>query len=181
MKRDERPLVAAAEKLDSMLASYDRAAHALLKQKLDSRKNLAKAADLLNDVARAEEALSGEVGQLVAAIAAARDRQQKQAEEVQARALEVLARKDALEPLIQAFQALATEVGKLSDAEAAAGPGALDAMLEEVGKLGDRAKSFAEEAKEAGFDDMAAEGHTLREQLLNIQKNAQRRSKRENN
>lgn len=173
------PLVEAAEKLAASLASYDRAAHALLKQKLDSRKNLAKAADLLSEVARAEEALSGEVGTLVAAIATARDLQQERSAEVQQHAQEVLARRDALEPLILAFQEIATAVGSLGELarEADQSVDQLGPLLEQVAALGERARAFAQDAKERGFEDLAAEGHSLREQLLALQHNAQRRSR----
>jgi uncharacterized protein YoxC len=180
-KRPEapHPLVAAAEQLESVLAAYDRAAHALLRQKLDSRKNLSKAAELLHEVARAEQALSGEVGTLVAAIAQARDRQQAKSVEVQQRAAEVLARNEQLQPLIVAFQEIAEAVGRLGDAarDADQSVDALGPLLEQVAALGERARAFAQDATERGFEDLAVEGHTLREQLLSLQRNAQRKSR----
>ena len=179
-KRPESsPLVAAAEKLEAVLADYDRAAHALLRQKLDTRKNLAKAADLLTEVARAEEALSGEVRTLVAAIATERDRQQGLSLQAQERAKEVLARNEQLQPLIASFHEIALAVGALGDSALAADQSvdALGPLLEKVEALGERARVFAQEATERGFEDLAAEGRTLREQLLALQHNAQRRSR----
>ena len=180
-KRPEapHPLVAAAEKLVEVLADYDRSAHALLRQKLDSRKNLARAADLLTEVAQAEQTLSAEVGALVGAIAQARDKQQGLSQQAQARAKEVLARNEALQPLIASFHEIALAVGALGESALAADQSvdALEPLLEQVAALGERARVFAEKATEAGFEDMAAEGHALREQLLNLQKNAQRRSR----
>ncbi len=180
-KAEPSPLVAAAERLERALGAHDRVAHALLRQKLDSRKNLGKAADLLNEVAGADEALSTEVASLVSAIAAARDRQQGLAAQVHARAQEVLARTEALAPLLGAFEELATEVRQLGES---AGDGdltssdALEAMLVRVSELGDRAQSFAAMAQEKDFADLASEGHALREQLLAIQRTARRQERK---
>ncbi len=180
MKKGEpSPLVAAAERLERALAAHDRAAHALVKQKLDSRKNLGKAADLLNEVAAADEALSGEVAAMVGAISAARDRQQGLAAQVHARAQEVLARTETLAPLLGAFEELAGEVRQLG--ESGGGDDAsqtLDAMLERVSELGDRAQAFAAMAQEKDFADLAGEGHALREQLLAIQRTARRQERK---
>ena len=181
MKKGEpSALVVAAERLERALAAHDRAAHALVRQKLDSRKNLGKAADLLNEVAQADEALSTEVAALVAAIAAARDRQQGLAAQVHARAQEVLARTEALAPLLGVFEELATEVRQLGES---AGDGdhsgdALEAMLARVSELGDRAQAFAAMAQEKDFADLAGEGHALREQLLAIQRTARRQERK---
>lgn len=179
MKKEPSPLVAAAESLERALAAHDRAAHALVKQKLDSRKNLGKAADLLNEVARADEALSAEVAAMVAAIGAARDRQQGLAAQVHARAQEVLARTETLAPLLGAFEELASEVRQLGESGAGEDAGqTLDAMLERVSQLGDRAQAFAAMAQEKDFADLAGEGHALREQLLAIQRTARRQERK---
>ena len=182
MKKGEpSPLVAAAERLERALSAHDRAAHALVKQKLDSRKNLGKAADLLNEVAAADEALSGEVAAMVGAISAARDRQQGLAAQVHARAQEVLARTETLAPLLGAFEELASEVRQLGEGSGEGGEDAsqtLDAMLERVSELGDRAQAFAAMAQEKDFADLAGEGHALREQLLAIQRTARRQERK---
>jgi hypothetical protein len=179
-KAETSPLVAAAERLERALAAHDRAAHALVRQKLDSRKNLGKAADLLNEVASADEALSTEVAAMVGAIGAARDRQQALAAQVHARAQEVLTRTEALAPLLGAFEQLAAEVRRLGDS---AGDGernidSLDEVLAQVSELGDRAQAFAAMAQEKDFADLAGEGHALREQLLNIQRTARRQERK---
>jgi uncharacterized protein YoxC len=173
-KTEPRPLVLAAERLDEVLTDYDRAAHALLRQKLDSRKNLGKAADLLNEVAGADEKLSAEVQAMVGAIAEARDRQQKIAEQVHARAQEVLTRTEALAPLLTAFEELAMEVRKLGEGAGEVGSSTetLDGILNRVDELGQRAKELAGMAQEKDFADVASEAHALREQLLAIRRTA---------
>ncbi len=181
MKKGETsPLVAAAERLERALAAHDRAAHALVRQKLDSRKNLGKAADLLNEVATADDSLSSEVAAMVAAIAAARDRQQALAAQVHARAQEVLARTEALAPLLTAFEELASEVRRLGDSavDGERAADSLEAMLTRVSELGDRAQAFAAMAQEKDFADLAGEGHALREQLLAIQRTARRQDRK---
>ena len=179
-KAEPSPLVAAAERLERALDVHDRAAHALVRQKLDSRKNLGKAADLLNEVASADEALSSEVAAMVAAIGAARDRQQGLAAQVHARAQEVLARTEALAPLLGAFEELASEVRQLGES---AGDGertsdSLEAVLARVSELGDRAQELAAMAQDRDFADLAGEGHALREQLLAIQRTARRQERK---
>jgi hypothetical protein len=177
-RSEERPLVAAAERLDDAMSAYDRTAHGFLRQKLDSRKNLAKAAEAMNEVLRHEEKLSSEVGALIGAITHARDQQQHKAKEVHTRALEVLRRTEQVEPLLVQYQALAQAVSDLVDRAANLGGAAgLDAILEAVEELGGRARAFATEAQSQEFGDLAAEGHALREQLLAIKRHVGKQQK----
>jgi hypothetical protein len=134
----------------------------------------------LHEVAAADEALSAEVAAMVTAIGAARDRQQGLAVKVHERAQEVLARTEALAPLLGAFEELATEVRQLGES---AGDGervseSLEEVLARVSELGDRAQAFAAMAQEKDFADLAGEGHALREQLLNIQRTARRQDRK---
>ncbi len=176
-----RLLVDAAEKLDAALAAYQRAAHGFLKLKLDSRKNVARAAEGLAQIARADGELSAEVGRLVAAIAQLRDGQQSIAEAVQRRALEVLERKEALEGLLGRLEGLAAEVRELGGSV----PDDREPTSEElarvgrrIGELSDSALAFATEAQTRGFDDLAAEGQGLRQQLLGVKNRTARIERR---
>ncbi|HKE17535.1 MAG TPA: hypothetical protein VKB80_21820 [Kofleriaceae bacterium] len=177
----QRMLIEAAAKLDAALAAYQRAAHGFLKLELDSRKNVGKAAELLGQIAGIDDELSAEVGRLVAAIAQARDAQQTTAEAVQQRALEVLERKNALEGLLARLEALAGQVRELGVAM----PDGRDPTVAELGTMGERigelsesALAFATEAQAVGFDDLAAEGQGLRQQLLAVKSRAERMERR---
>ncbi|HWM87531.1 MAG TPA: hypothetical protein VNO33_16875 [Kofleriaceae bacterium] len=177
----QRALLDAAEKLDAALSAYQRAAHGFLKLRLDSRKNVAKAAEGLAQIARIDEELSTEVGRLVAAIAQMRDVQQSTAEAVQQRAIEMLERKTALESLLARLEQLGSEVREVGGAM----PSDRDLTLEELGAMGHRigelsesALAFATEAQAVGFDDLAAEGQVLRQQLLSVKNRAARMERR---
>jgi hypothetical protein len=177
----QRMLLEAAAKLDAALDAYQRAAHGFLKLKLDSRRNVGKAAELLGQIAGIDDELSAEVGRLVAAIAQARDAQQTTAEAVQQRALEVLERRNALEGLLARLELLAGQVRELGVAM----PDGRDPTVAELGQMGERigqlsesALAFATEAQTVGFDDLAAEGQGLRQQLLAVKNRAERMERR---
>ena len=92
----------------------------------------------------------------------------------------MLARTEALAPLLGAFEELASEVRQLGES---AGDGertsdSLEAVLARVSELGDRAQELAAMAQENDFADLAGEGHALREQLLNIQRTARRQERK---
>lgn len=169
----QRSLLEAAEKLDAVLSAYQRAAHGFLKLKLDSRKSVAKAAEGLAQIARIDEELSAEVGRLVGAIAQLRDGQQATAEAVQRRALEVLERKSALDGLLTRLEGLAADVRALGGSVPDDGHLTTDDLgrvIERIGALSDSALAFATEAQATGFADLAAEGQSLRQQLLSVQR-----------
>lgn len=174
----QRLLLDAAAKLDAALNAYQRAAHGFLKLKLDSRKNVGRAAESLAQIARIDEELSAEVGRLVAAIAQARDGQQSTAEAVQQRALEVLERRNALEALLGRLETLAGEVrdmgSAMPDDDRDLTGAELDRMGQRIGELSESALAFATEAQALGFDDLAAEGQALRQQLLAVKNRATR-------
>jgi hypothetical protein len=170
-RQPQRSLLDAAEKLDAILDAYQRAAHGFLELKLDSRKSVARAAEGLQQIARIDGELSAEVGRLVGAIAQLRDGQESTAEAVQRRALEVLERKGALESLLGRLEELASEVRELGGMV----PENRQLTAEELGRVGERigelsdgALAFATEAQTRGFDDLAAEGQGLRQQLLAV-------------
>jgi hypothetical protein len=178
----ERALLDAAEKLDAALAAYQRAAHGFLKLRLDSRKSVAKAAEGLAQIARIDDELSSEVGRLVAAISQLRDTQQGTAEAVQRRALEVLERKQALEGLLARLEGVAAEVrelGNLMPDDRQLTAEELAAVRHRIGELSDHALAFATDAQAKGFDDLAAEGQALRQQLLAAKNRTARMERRE--
>ncbi|HTE52505.1 MAG TPA: hypothetical protein VK698_16750 [Kofleriaceae bacterium] len=170
--RRARPLLDAAEALAEALDAYQRAAHGFLKLKLDSRKNVAKAAEGLASIARIDEELSTGVGRLVAAVSELRDGQQSTAEAVQRRAHEVLERKEALEALLARLEQLAGEVrdlGGLVPDDRGLTVDELGLVGRQIGQLSDSALAFATDAQARGFDDLAAEGQALRQQLISVQ------------
>jgi hypothetical protein len=173
-KKEPRPLVEAAERLDGALLTYQRTVHELLKLDLNSRRGLERAADVLGNIAALDQELAGQVTALVGIIATLRDRQQGDAEAVEKRAVEIAARKQVLDGLLQRLVLLADgvkQVASLFEAvRAQGGPG--DANLGEaigsIDTLADASQAFATDAQTAGFADLAAEGQALRQQLLYV-------------
>jgi hypothetical protein len=180
---DPRPLVAAATKLDASLAAHGRAARELLKLELDSRRNVAKAGESLSRIAALEQELSDDMHGFVAALAAARDGQQADAEKVQARALELVGRRTQVEAFDGRLSLLAEAVravGALLEsikASGAGGAGVPEAM-EKLGELSALARGVSEDARTAGLADVADEGHTLRQQLDAVVRRAEALSQR---
>jgi hypothetical protein len=83
------PLVAAARAFDDTLDRFAELTEALRKRPLDSRHTLQRASETLLAIATCEEELQHAAQGLMAALGAARDTQQRQAELVRVRALEI--------------------------------------------------------------------------------------------
>jgi hypothetical protein len=167
-------LVDAATKLEASLLAYERASHDLLKLALDSRKSVERAADALARIAQLDGELAAAVSGLVGTITGVRDRQQAEAESVQQRAAEVVARKLVLDALLERLRGLAgnvRSVGEMLDRVRTQGT-ALAPVLDEITGLIDQAHGFANEAQAQSFADLAADGHALRQQLLAVKNKA---------
>ncbi len=171
-KKESRPLVEAAERLDTSLLTYQRTVHELLKFDLDSRRGVERAADALGKIAALDQELAGQVTALVGIIATLRDRQQGDAEAVEKRAVEIAARKQVLDGLLQRLSLLADgvkQVASLFEAVRAQGGGqGLGEAIDSIDTLADASQAFATDGQTAGFTDLAAEGQALRQQLLYV-------------
>ncbi|HLU66251.1 MAG TPA: hypothetical protein VKZ63_08235 [Kofleriaceae bacterium] len=169
----------AVQRLEEALAAYGKAARRFLGQKMELRGHVARAAEQLGEVAALDERLTAEVAALVGAVTAAREAQQRVAQEVHARALQLLERKEQLEPLVAREQAIASEVAGL--AAIAKGEGTVDpasgltAALVRAGELSEAARELARDARAAGFGDMADDVLAMADRLSAIQREAARR------
>jgi len=178
--RDTAGLSAAATALEAELRRYDELAAELRSGRLVSEKDLRRAAQALQAL-RASDARLGELVQgLVAAIGMARDRQQAEAEAVQARADEVRKRSETLAVLLARWEALgvgAAEVNRLmqqsggpddangGERRATLGPN-FDEVDERLGRLADDARDLVQAAETEEFADLARRAESLRAQLL---------------
>ena len=116
-KRDKSPsseLVAAAEALDAQLTRFESLADQFRKAPLNSEKNLERASKLLKDVAEQDQHLNAAVSALVAAVTKTRDRQQTQAESVNARAQDLQQRAEAFKVLLERYGALGQSAAELN-------------------------------------------------------------------
>lgn len=183
-KRDKSPsseLVAAAEALESQLTRFESLADQLHKSPLNSEKSLERASKLLRDVAEQDQVLNASVSALVAAVTAARDRQQTQAEAVNARAQELQQRAETFKSLLERYGELGKSAAELNQrmqefaakrAQAqtpeqnAELVGTLDALNERMVQVAEEAQSVTKLAEEQDFTDVGRQADSLRQQLL---------------
>jgi hypothetical protein len=183
-KRDKSPsseLVAAAEALESQLTRFESLADQLRKAPLNSEKSLERASKLLRDVAEQDQVLNASVSALVAAVTAARDRQQVQAEAVNARAEELQRRAETFKALLERYGALGGSAAELNlrmqefaaqrakaqtPEQSAELMGTLDALNERMGQVAEEAQSVVRLAEEQDFTDVGRQADSLRQQLL---------------
>lgn len=183
-KRDKSPsseLEAAAEALESQLTRFESLADQFRKAPLNSEKSLEKASKLLRDVAEQDQVLNASVSALVAAVTAARDRQQKQADSVNAHAQELQQRAETFKTLLERYGALGQSAAELNQRmqEFAAKRAqaqtpeqnteliaTLDALNERMVQVAEEAQSVTRLAEEQDFIDVGRQADSLRQQLL---------------
>jgi chromosome segregation ATPase len=175
------PLVASAEAFDETLKRFAALAAGLRKGTLDSQRNLERAAEALKEVAGCEEELQAHAQALMAALGAARDAQQTQAEVVRVRALEIQSRTEELARLMRGFEAIGKDAAALNasaqqlaarkrtpdemvkDGELLAG---LDELQERMTAVLTSGEKLAADARGADFEDLSRKVDSLRQQIL---------------
>ena len=177
-KGDTLGLAAAAEELDAELCRYEALAAGIQRERLDSEKHLRRAAQALGELQESEARLGQHVQKLVAAIATARDRQEKQAHAVCAQAEEIRRRTEALRALLARWETLGADAGEVNrlvqqlatTARGGTGDNAVGGALREVderlARLGDDSMELARAAEAEQFADLARQAESLRLQLL---------------
>ncbi|MEO6776893.1 MAG: hypothetical protein ABI467_28405 [Kofleriaceae bacterium] len=172
-KLEPSPLTEAAGTFDAALAAYTRLGEVFLKAPLDTLKHLERANATLGELAETEQRLQDAGQQLVAAVAAARDHQQRLSSDILARAPALQARNGKLAELMTALHAIAGEVGKLNDELSSPQPGSgigggRDRMSAVVLGLSERAALLAQDARAAELPELAEQAHALHQRLLAI-------------
>ena len=181
-KSDGSELTEAAQALDVELRRYEELATGLARERLDTEKNLRRAAQALNALRDCDARLGEHVQALVAAIGAARERQQASAEVVQTQAERIRARGESLTALLTRWQALGEHAGEVnrmiqrlasehrdengtgeSSPEHESAFADVDARL---GRLADDAEGLSTTAEAEGFGDLGRQAESLRLQLL---------------
>jgi hypothetical protein len=160
--KEPSPLVAAAIAFDEALEAHARTAELFVRAPLASTKHIERVNELLGEITGAEEKLREHGAALAAAVTAARDRQEALAQQIIARLPEIKERNDQLHALLARFQVLGAEGNALNQSAAGTTPRELAAALT---ALGDRAEALAVDARTAGFDELASQGHALHQRL----------------
>jgi hypothetical protein len=173
-------LAVAAEALEAGLRRYEDLAEALGRERLDSEKNLRRAAQALLALHDADARLAEQLAALVAAIGAARERQQASAVAVQERAELIRVRSEALRGLMAQWEALGRDANELTqlaqeaavsrEANGADGVGSRAAAFGQVDQrltgLAERAQGLIDAAQAVDFGDLARLAEGLRAQVL---------------
>lgn len=179
-KHPSSPLMAAASALDEQLQRFEQLTETLEGSVFNSQKTLERAAKVLSDVADVDEQLTARVKDLVSAISVVRERQQAQADRVQARAQELQRRTAVYQDLMLRYEALGKITSELNGLMEQL-PGkqnlggsdsggelvkSLQELHEPMGKVVDGATDLHQAANETGFPDIARQADALKQQLL---------------
>jgi chromosome segregation ATPase len=183
--RDGSPLIEAVRAFDAELERFAKAATSACRRSLDSKRELEKAAESVNEAADAEKAMQVRAQELVVALKAAEADQQARAEALRARTEEIQARSNAYDALADRYRQLGAAGGQLADAAqklrsdtSADQPAPAKAELlsgiadleRRVSELRTAARALAEDARADKFEDLAGEAHSI-EQTLSALRN----------
>jgi len=171
-----RGIAQAAEVLDAELDRYETLVAGMRRERLNSEKNLRRAAQVLGELQESEARLATHLQVLVEAITAARERQHTHADIVRARADEIARRSTRLVDLLQRFQQIGARAAEVNELVRALAPRAAEGskadvveglaeVLAGVGSLVDEAHALAQVAEQEDFPDVARQAESLRLQL----------------
>ena len=157
-------LVHAASALDDELGRFEDGVAAFKKLALSSKKNLDRAAKMLEELAQSEASMGTQIQALVTAIQGTRERQLQRVDAVREKAEELKARSIEFRELIVQFESLGTGAAALNEKLQSPEPAIID-VADEVTALGAKAESLTTLAREKGFDDVTHLADGLRQQL----------------
>jgi chromosome segregation ATPase len=168
-KRDplKSELVSAASELDDELGRFEEGVADFKKLSLSSKKNLDRAAKMLEELALSEQAMGVQIQALVAAIQATRDRQLARVETVREKAEELKSRSTEFRELISQFEELGVGAAALNEKLKGPQPAVID-VADEIKALGAKAEQLTALSREKGFDDVTHLADGLRQQLASL-------------
>jgi hypothetical protein len=170
------PLVDAAAAFDAELQEYARLAELFLKTPLSGLKHLERSNATLAEIAACEERLQAAGGMLAEVIGLTREQQEQRAKDIVAHVPAVQARNQVLQDLMKQLNEVASSVGELNTTLTSrrdnGGTASIDGR--EVGAtvlaLSERAEQLASAARDAQFDELAVQAHSLHQRLQLIGK-----------
>ena len=178
-KSDIPALAAAAEDLDAELCRYETLATGIQRERLNSEKDLRQAVRALRDLEDSEAQLGQHLQTLVAAIGAARERQEKQSLAVRERAEQIRRRTAGLTELLTRWGALGEAAGEVNrlvqqvaatiqkaGAEEQLDAAAFREVDDRLGRLAEDSQDLAQAAQAEAFVDLGRQAESLRQQLL---------------
>ena len=176
MAKSDSPLVQAATQFDEELAIYARLGELFLKTPLTSLKHLERANQTLGEIADCEQRLSDAGKRLIEALTGARGKQEQLSQSVIDYAPTVQARNTKLRELMASMGELAGDVQSVNTLVLQKnGDQAADASKPDPGDvsakvlaLSERADQLATTCREAEFEELAEQAHSLHQRLKAI-------------
>ena len=162
MGRDDKPseLAEAALALDRELRKFEDLAEQAGRLKLSTERNLERATEALTRAAESQDRIRGHVQDLVAAVAATRQRQ-----EGDAAALQIAARRKEFADVLQRMAGLGQMAKEVQEALRGATP-SVEGIEPRMQQIAEEAAAIAQTAQEKEMDEVARQAEVLRQQIL---------------
>jgi hypothetical protein len=155
----------AALALDRELRRFDDLAAQAARMKLNTEKGIERATEALTHAAECQDRIQTHVQELVAAVGAARQKQETDAAALLRRAEEIAARRKEFADVLQRMAGLGQMARDVQDA-LQAGPGNIDDVQARMQKIAEEAGEIARTAQEKEMEDVARQAEVLRTQIL---------------
>jgi chromosome segregation ATPase len=177
MSKSDKPvpeMVRAAEALEEEIVRLEAISRSSRKIRLNSDKNIARAAAELNEALTLPERLAERLRALATAMGNMQERQQAALEPLAAFALEIQQRKQRLEGHMHSFATLGKAAGEINaQLQLAAGQAdrAAVALAEaRLQELSDAARALFEAARDDDFPEVAREADVLKQRMAALRK-----------
>ena len=167
MDRDDKPseLAEAALALDRELRKFEDLAEQAGRLKLSTEKNLERATEALTRAAESQDRIRGHVQDLVAAVAATRQRQEGDAAALMERAQQIAARRKEFADVLQRMAGLGQMAKEVQEALRGATP-SVQGIEPRMQQIAEEAAAIAQTAQEKEMDEVARQAEVLRQQIL---------------
>jgi DNA repair exonuclease SbcCD ATPase subunit len=161
-------IVRASEALEDELEKLEALSRAVGKIRLDSEKNISKAARELNEAAAMPERLGERLKALAAAMQEMQRRQQAALEPLAVRATEIQQRMQRLGEHMQAFAKLgeaAAQLTALLQSEQRESPSALEQVEAQLAHISEGSRALFEQARADDFPEVARQADALKQRI----------------
>ena len=167
MDRPDNPsaLAEAALALDRELRRFEDLAAQAARIKLSSEKNLERATEALTRAAESQDRIRAHVQELVAAVAATRQRQESDAAALMERAQQIAARRKEFADVLQRMAGLGRMAKEVQEALKGGSPD-VEGIEPRMQQIAEEAAAIARTAQEKEMEDVARQAELLRQQIL---------------
>lgn len=174
MTKSEKPvaeIVRAAQELEAELSQLEALSRSARKIRLDSDKNIARAAKELNEALAVPERLALGLRAMADAMAKMQERQQAALEPLAVTASSIQQRMQRLGEHMQAFAELGKAAGAVTALlQTGGGEQPLGEVKSQLTKIVDGAKTLLEVARADDFPDVSREADSLRQRILAVRR-----------